>query len=136
MRPTHGGTGGGRPAGGLGEAAGAHVTGTHVTGAHAAGATGPGSVVLELGGDVGVLVLHAPAALHGAEIEISPAAEGPRGRRTHALVRERVTAAGIGYAAVYPGLAAGRYLVWGQDGAPAGSAVVQGGRVARFAWPG
>jgi hypothetical protein len=38
----------------------------------AAHATGVGSVILELGEDIGVFVLHAPARLHGTEIEISP----------------------------------------------------------------
>lgn len=104
--------------------------------AHAAGATGAGSVVLELGGDTGALVLHAPARLHGTEIEISAEADGPHGHRTHSLVRERVTAAGTSYAAVYPGVPAGRYTVWGHDGARAGTAVIVGGQVTSFRWRG
>jgi hypothetical protein len=103
---------------------------------HAAGATGAGSVVLELGGDIGVLVLYAPARLHGTELEISPESGGPHGRRTHSLVRERVTASGISYAAVYPDVPAGRYTIWGDDGAPAGTVVISGGQVASFHWPG
>ena len=38
----------------------------------AAGPSGPGTVVLELGADVGALVLYAPADLDGREIDISP----------------------------------------------------------------
>ena len=110
----------------------------HAEGAagHAAGATGPGSVVLELGGDIGVLVLHVPTRLHGTEIEISPETGGARGRRTHSLVRERVTASGTSYAAVYPDVPAGRYTIWGDDGVPVGTAVISGGQVASFHWPG
>jgi hypothetical protein len=104
--------------------------------AHATGATGAGSVILELGGDIGVLVLHAPARLHGTEIEISPESGGPHGHRTHSLVRERVTASGTSYAAVYPGVPAGRYTIWGGDGTPLGTAVISGGQVASFHWPG
>jgi hypothetical protein len=104
--------------------------------AHAAGATGAGSVVLELGGDIGVLVLHAPARLHGTEIEISPDSVGPPGRRVHSLVRERVTASGTSYAAVYPDIPADRYTIWGDDGVPAGTVVISGGQVASFHWPG
>ena len=37
----------------------------------AAGPSGPGTVVLELGADVGALVLYTPAGLDGREIEIS-----------------------------------------------------------------
>ena len=103
---------------------------------HAAHATGAGSVVLELGGDIGALVLYAPARLHGTEIEIGLESGGPRGRLTHSLVRERVTAAGISYAAVYPDVPAGRYTIWGDDGVPVGTAVISGGQVASFHWPG
>jgi hypothetical protein len=101
---------------------------------HAAGATGAGCVVLELGGDVGVLVLATPAALLGHEIEISPAGKGAY--RTHALVRERVTASGTSYAAVYPGVPAGQYTVWRDADTAAGTITVSGGQVARFHWPG
>jgi len=100
---------------------------------HAAGATGAGSVVLELGGDVGVLVVTTPAALLGQEIEISPA--GPDSPRTHSLVRERVTADGTSYAAVYPALAAGHYTVWADTATAVGSIAVSGGQVASFRWP-
>ena len=68
------------------------------------GPSGPGSVVLELGNDVGALVLETPAALLGREIEISPVGGAMAARRTHSLVRERRTATGTSYAAVYPGL--------------------------------
>jgi hypothetical protein len=103
--------------------------------AHATGATGAGSVVLELGGDIGALVLHVPARLHGTEIEISPEGDGPHGHRTHSLVRERVTATGTSYAAVYPGVPADRYTIWGEDGVPVGTAVISGGEAATFRWP-
>jgi hypothetical protein len=94
------------------------------------------SVVLELGGDIGALVLQAPAALLGREIEISPAGAGPHAsRRTHAVVRERRTAAGVSYAAVYPAVPAGRYTVWRDSGTPLGKVAVSGGRVASFRWP-
>ena len=104
---------------------------------HAAGATGAGSVILELGGDVGVLVLDAPAARLGHEIEISPAdggnGAGPdAGHRTHSMVRERVTGLGTSYAAVYPGVPAGRYIVWRDADTPAGTVTIAGGEVARF----
>ena len=103
---------------------------------HAAGATGAGSVVLELGGDVGVLVLLTPAALLGQEIEISRTDAGADGsRRTHALVRERVTAQGTSYAAVYPALPGGQYAVWRDASTPAGTVTVTGGQVASFRWP-
>lgn len=102
---------------------------------HGTGPTGAGSVLLELGGDIGALVLHTPARLHGTEIEISPSGAGPHSRRTHSLVRERVTAAGVGYAAVYPQVPADRYTIWGEDGLPVGTTVISGGQVTSFFWP-
>ena len=99
---------------------------------HTMGTSGPGSVVLELGEGVGALILEAPQALHGQEIEISPLAGGPR---THSLVRERHTATKAVYAAVYPALAEGDYVVWNEDGIPAGRVSIRGGRATRFRWP-
>jgi hypothetical protein len=104
---------------------------------HAAGSTGAGSVILELGGDVGVLILDAPASLLGHEIEISPAdggsGSGPgASHRTHSMVRERVTGSGTSYAAVYPGVPAGRYIVWRDAGTAAGTVTIAGGEVTRF----
>lgn len=100
----------------------------------ATGPTGAGSVVLELGGDIGVLVLHGPAELHGQEIEISKSS--PAGsHRTHSLVRERHTVSGVSFAAVYPGVPAGEYTIWRGPDTPAGTVTIVGGEVSRFDWP-
>jgi hypothetical protein len=99
------------------------------------GPSGPGSVVLDLGNDVGALVLQTPAALLGQEIEISPVGAVTAAGRTHSLVRERKTAAGTSYAAVYPGLVAGRYRIWRHTDTPVGEVTIDGGRVTRFRWP-
>ena len=52
----------------------------------AAGPAGPGTVVLELGADIGALILYTPADMDGAEIEISrddePGAPSGRTRRS------------------------------------------------------
>jgi hypothetical protein len=96
------------------------------------GPTGPGSVILELGEDVGALILETPPGLSGHEIEISASPAGPR---THSQVRERRTAGGVSYAAVYPDLPAGDYIVWREDGDTAGRVTVQGGQASRFRWP-
>ena len=108
------------------------------------GPSSAGSVVLELGDTVGVLVLEATAELNGREIEISPV-DGTHhhghgdahvhAHRTHSMVRERRTAAGTSYAAVYPGLAVGTYTVWRDHDTPAGTVTIDGGRVARYRWP-
>ena len=43
--------------------------------------------------------------------------------------------AGRSYAAVYPVLAAGDYVVWRADGRPAGRVSIDGGRASRLRWP-
>jgi hypothetical protein len=98
------------------------------------GPSGPGTVVLELGADVGALVLYTPAELDGREIEISRDSDPPA-RRTHSQVRPRHMAALTKYAAVYPELAAGTYTIWANASREAGSVVITGGRVTNWSWP-
>jgi hypothetical protein len=100
----------------------------------AAGPSGPGTVVLELGADVGALVLFTPAGLDGREIEISRDEDGAA-RRTHSQVRPRHMATGTRYAAVYPDLAAGPYTIWADSSRPAGRVVIIGGRATNWSWP-
>ena len=99
-----------------------------------AGPTGPGTVVLDLGADVGALILYTPAELDGVEIEISRD-DDLSGRRTHSQVRARHLPAGTKYAAVYPGLPAGQYTIWAGDRHVAGTVVIAGGQVTNWSWP-
>jgi hypothetical protein len=101
-----------------------------------AGPTGPGTVVLELGADVGALILYTPAELDGAEIEISRD-DAPGARRTHSQVRQRPMATATAYAAVYPSLAAGQYTIWRDEHSPVATATVTvtGGQVTSCRWP-
>ncbi|MBV9132921.1 MAG: phospholipase [Chloroflexi bacterium] len=66
-------------------------------------------VVLDIGGDVGALVLYTSPALHGHEIEVAPL--GSDARRVHSAVLERSIGGRTVYAAVYPELQAGDYEV-------------------------
>jgi hypothetical protein len=72
-------------------------------------------VMLDLGPDVGALVLHTGADLHGVEIEISPT--GRDDARSHKQVHERPAAGRPLYAAVFDRLPAGVYTLW-LDGRP------------------
>nr|MDT0659229.1 phospholipase [Micromonospora sp. DSM 115978] len=101
---------------------------------HNLGASGTGSVVLELGGDTGALIIYTGQEWHGREIEISlvGSAGGPR---THSAVRERRVRDGVFFSAVYPELPAGTYTVWRDGLAVAGEVTVPGGGVVEFAWP-
>ena len=105
-----------------------------MTSSHAeplAGPSGSGTVVLELGPGAGALVLHTPAEMNGAEIDISTAS----GARTHSMVRPRHVAGGTQYAAVYPGLAPGQYTIWRADGTPATVVTITEGSATTGRWP-
>jgi hypothetical protein len=91
-----------------------------------------GSVVLDIGGTIGAVVLHVPEELAGTEIDI--VGVGPGTTSTHSLVRPRVLPLGTRYAAVYPGLPEGAYRVPATAGFPAADLEVVGGRVAEVDW--
>jgi hypothetical protein len=88
---------------------------------------------MELGAGVGALVLYTPADLNGREIEISRG-DDPSVRRTHSQVRPRHMATATRYAAVYPGLPAGRYTIWNDEQTVA-TATITGGQVTSCRWP-
>lgn len=101
---------------------------------HNYGPSSTGSVVLEMGGDIGILILNGPADLLGREIEIS-SVDAPAGaKRPHSMVRERVTGAGVSYAALYVDVPAGTYNVWRDATTPAGTVTVRGGEISTFEW--
>jgi hypothetical protein len=89
-----------------------------------------GTVVLDLGADVGAAIVRAPADLAGREIEIHRVGKPWDGR--HVSVRARHLAAGVLYAAVFESLERGRWEVrvrGSAGGAAASRFDVHGGRV-------
>ena len=100
-----------------------------------AGPSGHGTVVMELGGDIGALVLYTPEDLDGREIEISRDGD-PVARRTHSQVRRRHMADATTYAAVYPDLLAGTYTIWTDEKDAAATVVITGGQITTCRWPG
>jgi hypothetical protein len=98
--------------------------------------SGAGSVVLEIGGDIGAAAVYVPASLADLEIEIRVAGEQWTGR--HVAVRERRLPDGAVWAALFPSLAHGSYEVRVRehgDAGPAQELVVAGGRVTTVNWP-
>ena len=94
----------------------------------------PEQVVLEIGGDLGALVVYADAALHGAEIEISPADDDAN--RSHKEVLHRPVAARPTYAAVFDRIAGGSYTLWMHDAAVTRGVAVTGGCITELDWRG
>jgi len=100
---------------------------------HAVAEAAPASndnLLLDIGEDTGALIIHAAADLDQAGIEISPAANGHA--RTHNIVRRRESVGGARYAAVFPTVPEGDYVIWRDADTPAGTVTVRGGTVASF----
>lgn len=93
----------------------------------------PEYVVLDIGGGVGALIVHADAALHGVEVEISPA--GRDDDRSHKDVLERRIDGRPAYTAVFDQLAAGTYTLWTHGVARTRGVEITGGEIAQVHWP-
>jgi hypothetical protein len=89
--------------------------------------------MLDIGGEIGALIIHTPAGLHGHEIEVSPVAD-PAARK-HAAVRARYVQGGVCWSVVIDGLPEGRYVVWRDPVTALAEVEVAGGAVAEFTWP-
>jgi hypothetical protein len=92
----------------------------------------PEAVVLELGGDLGALVVYTDRDLLHTEIEISPA--GDDTDRSHKDVLERVLPGRSVYAAVFDRVRGGTYTLWHDGVARSRGVEVEGGRVAELDW--
>jgi hypothetical protein len=89
--------------------------------------SGQGTVVLDIGGDVGALVVHTTGELSGVEIEL--ARRGEHQAFVHTEVRERRLPEGSVYAGVFPAIAVGEYTLLGLHGAADHDVTISAGRV-------
>jgi hypothetical protein len=87
------------------------------------------SVLVEVGGDKGALVLYLDDGFRHQEVEISRVGSA---HRVHTGVLERRTAAGAVLAGVFGSLVAGSYVVWRDSTTPAATVAVTGGRVTEW----
>jgi hypothetical protein len=93
----------------------------------------PEFVVLEIGEDLGALIVHTDADMHGVEIEISP--EHDHRDRSHKQVLERSVNGRPAFTAVFDGLGVGTYALWSEGRARARDIAIEAGAVARLDWP-
>jgi hypothetical protein len=91
----------------------------------------PDSLVLDIGGDIGALILYADEACLGQEIDLTVAGTA-RSHQMHTMIRRRRSVDRNFIAGVYPELASGSYTLWGLDGVPLGDIDIEGGQVAEF----
>ena len=101
------------------------------TGSHPAG-IGLGAPVLDIGGDIGALVLYTTEELAEREIEVSPARDPDR--RTHTQIHRRSVNGRIFWAGVYAELPEGVYQVWWDDPSKPRTFSIAGGAVTELDW--
>lgn len=92
----------------------------------------PEAVVLDIGGDLGALIVHTDAGLLGVEVEIS--ACGQDHSRTHKDVLEREINGRPAYTAVFDKVREGSYTLWVHDVARSRDVVVSGGSISELDW--
>jgi hypothetical protein len=92
----------------------------------------PEAVVLDLGQDIGALIVHTEADMHGVEVEIS--ASGEDERRSHKEVLEREISGRAAFTALFDKVREGSYTLWVDGVARARGVVVAGGAVAELDW--
>ena len=88
--------------------------------------------ILDIGGDVGALILYTDAGYAEREIEVS--LEGDDEHRTHTAIHERRSGAGVVYAGIYPELHAGHYRIWADRPGLTDHVTIVGGEVAEVDW--
>jgi len=104
----------------------------HHSSAHTLDPSGEATVVLDIGGDIGALVLHTPHDLAGMEIDIFRAGEDHPAM--HTAVRVRELPDGHVHAAVYPTVPAGDYVIPAIGALPSLPVSIRGGHVTEVAW--
>jgi hypothetical protein len=92
----------------------------------------PEHVVLDIGGELGALIVHTDAALLGTEVEISPTGEDEL--RSHKDVLQREINGRPAYTAVFDKVSAGSYTLWVNNQARARDVAVIAGAVAELDW--
>jgi hypothetical protein len=92
----------------------------------------PEFVVLDIGDDVGALIVHTDREMHGVEVEISPTNDDQR--RSHKEVLERSINGRPAFTAVFDGLRAGTYTLWADGRARARAVTIEGSGIAELDW--
>ena len=90
-------------------------------------------LILDIGGNIGALIIHTGPDLSEAEIEISPGADAAT-PRSHNQVHPRTNRFGTRYNAVFPGVPAGDYTIWHPSGPAKATVTIQGGHITEHHW--
>jgi len=93
----------------------------------------PEHVVLDIGGDIGALVVHADPDQHDLQIEICRSGE-EAGKREHQHILERPIGGQTMYAAVFGGLREGSYTLLTHDAVRQSGVMIRGAEVTTIDW--
>ena len=93
----------------------------------------PEHVVLEIGGEIGALIVHAEPSELDLQIEICPSGQED-GKRAHQHILERPMPAGTMYAAAFYGLRQGSYTLLTHNEIRETEVMIRGGEVTTIDW--
>jgi len=88
--------------------------------------------VLDIGGDIGALILYTPAEYDEREIEVSPIDDDSN--RTHTAIHQRLAGGRTVYAGLYLALKAGTWRIWPDRPGLVDRVTIVGGQVAEVDW--
>ena len=88
--------------------------------------------VIDIGDDIGALIIHSRRELCGRQIDVSP--KNRTWQRTHTDVLERQANGRPVFAALFLSLPADDYIIWSESFRPVGEVTVPGGQVAEIDW--
>jgi hypothetical protein len=89
-------------------------------------------VVLDIGQEIGALIVHTDGSMTGVEVEISPT--GRDDARSHKDVLEREVRGRPAYAAVFEEVREGAYTLWVNDQARERDVLIRGGSISELDW--
>jgi hypothetical protein len=92
----------------------------------------PETIVLDIGGDTGALIIYAPSHLRGQQIDVC--LKGSDARPIHTDVLERRLNGRAVFAAVFPTLEQGDYQIWVPEPTLVNTFRIRGGEVAEVDW--
>ena len=92
----------------------------------------PEFVVMNIGGELGGLIVQTDPQLHGTEVEISPT--GADHQRAHKDVLERSANGQPAFTAVFDALLTGSYTLWNDNHAVSRNVTITGGEVTQVDW--
>lgn len=91
------------------------------------------AALVDVGGERGALVVWTSPADEGVEVEVHP--DGHPDERTHVWVLPRQVAGGVRFAALFPSLAAGTWVLLDEGGRECRRVDVTPGTVTEVGWP-